>query len=43
MISSIFAHVVLKPHVHPEDILGVGVLCIAAAVVLMAMTWRHRQ
>lgn len=36
----IIAHVILKPHVHPEDILGIGVLCLAVGLVLLAVLWR---
>lgn len=43
MIIPLLSHVILKPHVHPEDILGIGVLCLAVAIVLLAMLWGRKE
>lgn len=42
MISSLFAHVILKPHLHPEDVLGVGVLLCAFVIVALAMGLKRK-
>jgi hypothetical protein len=42
MKSLLLAHVILKPHLHPEDILGVGVLLCAFIIVALAIGLRRK-
>lgn len=41
--ATLLAHVILKPHVHPEDILGVGVLALVVIVVLSEIVRQRRS
>lgn len=37
----ILAHVILMPHAHPDEILGIGVLALTFALVAYAMRYRQ--